>query len=111
MFNKLTLAAVVAVAGIMMGGSEANAQNCRNGGYGYRSAPVYSSYRAPVRYASPYRSYSRVSPYRSGFGGYGPSVGFGVGYPSYRSGFGYGSPYYGRSNFGGRGGVSIGFGF
>ena len=120
MFNKLTLAAIVAVAGMMMGGSEAHADNCRYGrsnfsGYRSYAPPVYSSYRPsvryapPVRYGSPYRGYSSFSPYRSGFGG----VGYGIGHPGYRSGFGYGSPFYGGGSYVGfgRGGVSIGFGF
>ena len=122
MFNKLTLAAVVAVAGMMMGGSEAQADNCRygrsgyGGGYGSFRAPavVYSAPRTSYRYATPIPRYNSFSsPYRSGFGGYGYG-GYGYGHRGigYGSSF-YGSPVYGRGNYigVGRGGISIGFGF
>ena len=113
MFNKFCLAAVVAIAGMMVGGeSEANADNCYRRGYARPAVSVYSnpyarSYSA-YRYAPPRPVYT--SPYRTGFG-----YGYGYGVPVYRSyspGF-YGSPYYGRgTSIGiGRGGFSIGIGF
>ena len=114
MFNKITLAAVVAIAGLLcIGETQAQAQNCsRGGGYGY------SAYRAPVRsvnrynYNAPRSVYG--SSYRSGFGGYGygAPIGYG-GFGGYGGYGGFGPGYYGRgTNIGvGRGGLSIGIGF
>lgn len=119
MFNKISLAAIVAIAGMLFcGETQVQAQNCYRGGgasFGYSSfAPVYA---APIHSVSRYhynapRSFYG-SPYRSGFGGYGYGSPFG-GYGGYRGGFGgFGPGYYGRgTSIGvGRGGLSIGIGF
>ncbi len=110
MFNKIFLAGMIAIAGMLIGGeSQAQAQNCYRGGGGYSSfSPVYS----PVRSVSSFnRGGFYGSPYRGGFNSFGPSFG----YSSFNRGGSFNS--FGRSGFNsygrgrGRGGVSIGFGF
>lgn len=119
MIKKLILAVAVCLGSMTLLESQAEAGDCYSRGgyraaysyrpsvgvspYAYRSSRV--SYGVPVhRNVHPYGGYSRsISPYssyrygvgRSGFG-YGPSFG-----PGFGPGFGYG----------GRGGISIGFGF